>query len=110
MKIDLLPFVQALKRGDLKGAKEWLESKKAETDADDEFWSGYFLALGGMLSALESSQELSLIRKLMGGCNEEEIKKLTREIKKQFSLKFRPLDEKGFNKAWLEFLESFSSA
>lgn len=109
MEIDLSPFVEALKQRDLKKAKEWLEVRKTETTTRDEFWAGYFLALGGMLSALESSQELSVIQKLVNGSpSKEEIERLICEFRKQLSLKFKPKDERGFNTAWLEFLQRFA--
>jgi hypothetical protein len=110
MEIDLSPFVEALKRRDLKKAREWLEARKTETNTKEEFWAGYFLALSGMLSALESSQELSVIQKLVSGSpSKEEIERLTHEFKRQLSLKFKPRDERGFTTAWLEFLERFAS-
>jgi hypothetical protein len=111
MEIDISPFVEALKQRDLRKAKEWLEARKTETGTKNEFWAGYFLALGGMLSALESSQELSVIQKLViGSPAKEEIEKLMREFRKQLSLKFKPKDERGFNTAWLEFLQYFASS
>jgi hypothetical protein len=111
MEIDILPFVEALKQRDLKKAKEWLEMRKTEVGTGDEFLAGYFLALSGMLAALESSQELSVIQKLVSGSpNRDEIEGLMREFKKQLSLKFKPGDERGFNTAWLEFLQCFAGS
>jgi hypothetical protein len=108
MEIDISPFVEALKQGNLKKAKEWLEAKKTEIGTGDEFRRGYFLALGGMLSALESAQELSVIQKLVNGNpDREEVERLMRGVREQLSLKFKPKDERGFNTAWLEFLRRF---
>lgn len=110
MEIDISPFVKSIKRRDFKGASDWLEAKKSELDLKEGFWSGYVWALGGMLSAIQTSQELSVIKRLVEGKPENgELEKLRREIKSRSSLKFRPDDEKGFDTAWLDFLESFSS-
>ncbi len=54
MELDLKTFVQTLREGDTKKAREWLERTKNRVDPDDGFGRGYLLALRGMVAALES--------------------------------------------------------
>ncbi len=107
MPVDLKPFVSALRKNDTKKAREWLEQNRA--NFTDEFGTGYFLALHGMESALETGAELSLIKRLVdGGYEGEQLAALLRETRARLSLKFRPKDEEGFDTAWVDVLQEFS--
>jgi hypothetical protein len=106
---DLKPFVKLLKQKDLKKVREWLEQNKGGLDPSDEFRKGYFLALNGMISALEVGGEMSVIKRILnGGYAQEQIEKLINDMKGRLSLKFRPRDEQGFDAAWIEVLQEFS--
>ena len=109
MTLDLKPFVKLLKQKDLKKLREWLEQNKGGLNPNDEFGRGYFLALQGMISALEVGGELSVIKRVLnGGYGQEQVKKLINDMKGRLSLKFRPRDEQGFDTAWIEVLQEFS--
>ena len=109
MTLDLKPFVKLLKQKDLKKLREWLEQNKGGLNSNDEFGRGYFLALQGMISALEVGGELSVIKRVLnGGYEQEQIKKLIYDMEGRLSLKFRPRDEQGFDTAWIEVLQEFS--
>jgi hypothetical protein len=109
MALDLNPFVKLLKQKDLKRAREWLEQNKGSLNLGDEFARGYFIALQGMVSALETGEELSVMKRaLNGGYKQEQINELIRDMKARLSLKFIPKDEQGFSTAWLEVLQLLS--
>lgn len=109
MALDLNPFVRLLKQKDLKGAHEWLEQNRGGINPSDEFGRGYFMALQGMVSALEVGGELSVMKRLLnGGYGREQVNKLIHEMRGRLSLKFIPRDEQGFNTAWVEVLQEFS--
>lgn len=110
MALDPNPFVKLLKQGDLKRAREWLEQNKGTINPGDEFEKGYFMALQGMVSALETGEELSVIKKVLnGGYKQEQINELIRDMKARLSLKFIPNDERGFSTAWIEVLQLLSA-
>lgn len=102
--IDLGPFVAAIKNRQFKQAKEWLETKTA-VKSKNEFLRGYLLALGGILSAAESSRELSAIRSILENDRKELGETLVEDFKKRLSQKFIPADEIGFMQAWIDFLQ-----
>ena len=108
MKLDLKPFVEALKKKDVKKARESLEDMENKLNLKDEFWCGYHLALCGMISAIESGDELSLILKMLGRTIPgESLQKLTQQIQERVSQPFRPEDEIGFSTAWVDALQLF---
>ena len=108
MKLDLKPFVEALKKKDVKKARESLEDMENKLNLKDEFWCGYHLALCGMISAIESGDELSLILKMLGRTIPgESLQKLTQQIQERVSQLFRPEDEIGFSTAWVDALQLF---
>jgi hypothetical protein len=110
MKPDLKQFVDALKKKDLKSARELLNDIESKLDLRDEFWLGYHLALRGMLSAVESGDELAVISKMLNGkMSGESAQHLMRQIKERVSQPFRPKDELGFNTAWVEALQLFQA-
>jgi len=109
MALDLNPFVKLLKQKDLKRAREWLDQNRGGLNPSDEFERGYFMALQGMVSALEAGGELSVMKRLLnGGYGQEQINKLIHEMKGRLSLKFAPKDEQGFNTAWIEVIQELS--
>ncbi|MDI6642990.1 MAG: hypothetical protein QMD95_02945 [Candidatus Hodarchaeaceae archaeon] len=109
MSLELKPFVRALTQKDPKKAREWLEQNKGNFNPANEFERGYLLALQGMVSALETGGELSLIKLLVNGSyGKERIETLIRETRARLSLKFRPKDEQGFDTAWVDVLQEFS--
>ncbi|MEM2192740.1 MAG: hypothetical protein QXG38_03905 [Candidatus Hadarchaeales archaeon] len=103
--LDIRPFLSALKKKDYKEAKEWLAEKSAKT-GESEFLRGYFLALNGMVSAAESSRELSAIKIILENGRKEMAETLAEEFRKRVSRKFIPEDEAGFMTAWLDFLQN----
>ena len=110
MTFDLRPFAKILKQKDTKKARDWLEQNKSGLDSSDEFGRGYLLALQGMVSALESGGELSVIKRAVnGGYGPEGIEKLIRDIRGRLSMKFRPKDEQGFDTAWVDVLQEFGA-
>jgi hypothetical protein len=107
---DLQPFVEALRKKDAKKARESLEDMEKKLNLKDEFWRGYHLALRGMVSAIESGDELSVIPKMLNKkISEEDVKKLMQQIQERISQPFRPKDELGFDTAWAEALQLFQA-
>lgn len=105
MELELAPFMNALRKGDTKKAREWIEQNREQFDPGDEFQMGYLLALSGMVAALESGSELSVIKRVIDeGCREERINRFIREVRGRPPLKFRPRDEQGFDTAWADAL------
>ena len=103
-------FVNALKKKDVKSARELLNDIEKKLDLKDEFWLGYHLALRGMLSAIESGDELAVISKMLSGkISGESAQKLMQQIQERVSQPFRPKDELGFNAAWAEALQLFQA-
>jgi len=110
VKPDLKPFVNALRKKDVKKARELLNDIENKLDLKDEFWLGYHLALRGMVSAIESSDELAVISKMLNGkISGEVVQKLMQQIQERVSQTFRPKDELGFNTAWAETLQLFQT-
>lgn len=98
-------FFELIRKLDLKGARERLEALRASLAHRGEFWRGYLLALQGMVVALNGSED-SLVRRIIDG--RQNIEALKRDISHRLSLKFRPEDEQGFDRAWLDFLQHLS--
>lgn len=108
MKIDLNPFIAALRKKDTKKAREWLEQNMGEFGSSDEFRLGYLLALQGMVAAIESGGELSVIKRVINGeYKQEQVKRFIQDARERLSRKFRPKDEQGFDTAWVEVLSGF---
>ena len=104
-------FVEALRKKDVKKARESLEDMEKKLSLKDEFWRGYHLALRGIVSVIESGDELSLILKMLDGkISEENVQKLTQQIQERVSQTFRPEDELGFNTAWADALQLFQKS
>ena len=111
MKPDLKPFVEALRKKDVKKARESLDDMEKKLNLKDEFWRGYHLALRGMVSAIESGDELPLILKMLNGkISEESVQKLMQQIQERASQPFRQEDELGFNTAWADALQLFQKS
>jgi hypothetical protein len=110
MQPDLKQFVNALRKKDVKKARELLNDIEKKLDLKDEFWLGYHLALRGMVSAIESGDELAVISKMLNGkISEEGVQKMMQQIQERVSQPFRPKDELGFNTAWMEALQLFQA-
>lgn len=108
MELDLKPFVRALREKDTKKAREWLEQTKSKVDPNDEFWRGYIQALQGMVAALETGSELSLIKRVVNKeYKQEQIDGLIDSERKRIPRKLRPKSEQGFDTAWVEVLQGF---
>lgn len=106
MKSDLKPFVDAILEKNAKSAREKLEEICQKPDLTGEIWRGYRLALQGMVAALETGDELTLIRRIVDGkCLRENIQELIRQMRDKTSQEFRPEDERGFSKAWMDVLQ-----
>ncbi len=111
LKPDLKLFVAALRKKDVKKARESLDDMEKKLNLKDEFWRGYHLALHGMVSAIESGDELSLILKMFNGkTSEENVQKFMKQIQERVSQTFRPADELGFNTAWADALQLFQKS
>lgn len=109
MELDLKPFVRALKEKDTKMVREWLEQTKNRVDSNDEFGRGYLQALQGMIAALETGSELSVIKRVVNKeYKQEQIEGLIKNARERASRKFRPKDEQGFDAAWVKVLRGFS--
>jgi hypothetical protein len=105
MAVDIKNLVKLLKQKDAKKAREWLEQNKATLNQGDESGRGYLLALQGMVSALESGGDLSTVNKILEKkYDHEKVSELVRSTKARLSQKFRPKDERGFDAAWVDFL------
>jgi len=110
MKLDLKPFVGAVREKDIKMAREKLEEINRGLDPNDEFWKGYRLALHGMIVALEAGDELTVIRRIVnGGYARQHIQELLNQANARLSEAFRPNDERGFDTAWVDVLKIFLS-
>lgn len=109
MRPDLKSFVEAMRKKNNKKAKEVLETINRGLDFNDEFWKGYRLALHGMIAALETGDELTVIRRIInGGYTRQDILELLTQANARLSNAFRPKDEQGFNAAWVDVLQIFS--
>ncbi|MEM2878059.1 MAG: hypothetical protein QXG10_00675 [Candidatus Hadarchaeales archaeon] len=93
-----------IRRRDLKKAREWLDGFRASIQQWDDFKKGYALALNGLVAALNGGGEDSLVKMVLEG--KSDINKIVRDINERLSLGFRPKDEQGFDRAWLDFLEN----
>jgi len=110
VKPDLKQFVNALMEKDVKKARELLNDIEKKFDLRDEFWLGYHLALRGMVSAIESGDELAVISKMLNRkISEEGVQKLMQQIQERVSQPFRPKDELGFDTAWAEAFQLFQA-
>jgi len=110
MKPDLKQFVKALREKDIKKAREELDGAEHKLDLNDEFWCGYYLALRGMVSALESGDELTVLSRIINGkIPRESIQRLIRQTQEKSSQTFRQNDERGFDAAWADALQFFQA-
>ena len=108
MRRGIKTFVEALRRKNVKMAKEKFEWLVKGLDIRDEYWWGYRRALEGMVVVLESGDELSLLRQLVDKKYPgDKIKELIEEMQVKVSQNFRPRDEKGYHTAWIEVLQVF---
>lgn len=105
MKRGLKTFARALRGDDVKKAKEMF-GKIVQGKMEDEVWEGYHRALGGMVSGLESGNDLTLARQIADGkYSREELEDLKKEMEEKSAQEFRPPDERGFNDAWSDVLQ-----
>lgn len=110
MKLDVKQFLTALREKDIKKAREELDGAGEKLDIKDEFWRGYHLALRGMVSALESGDELTILSRIINGkISRESIQKLLQQAQEKASQTFRPNDERGFDAAWADALQFFQA-
>lgn len=101
--------MDALLEKDFRRAKERLEEISKEIDLSDEFWRGYRLALQGMIAALETGDELTVIRRIVNGrYSPEDLRRFIGEVGGRISNAFRPKDEQGFYTAWRDVLQIIS--
>jgi hypothetical protein len=103
MGLDAGEFFELLKNRDLKRAKEWVDGFYSSLPQGDDFSRGYALALQGMVLAMNGRGE-SLVERILDG--KQNVDSLVRDIGARISLGFRPKDEQGFDRAWLDFLQS----
>ena len=110
MKLDIKQFVKALREKDIKKAREELDGAGEKLYIKDEFWRGYHLALRGMVSALESGDELTILSRIINGkISRESIQKRLQQAQEKASQTFRPNDERGFDAAWADALQFFQA-
>ena len=110
MKPDIKQFVKALREKDIKKAREELDGAGEKLNLKDEFWRGYHLALRGMVSALESGGELTVLSRIINGkISRESIQKLLQQAQEKASQIFKPNDERGFYAAWADVLQFFQA-
>ena len=110
MRPDIKQFLTALRERDIKKAREELDNVGEKLDIKDEFWRGYHLALRGMVSALESGDELTVLSRIINGkISRESIQKLLQQAQEKASQTFRPNDERGFDAAWADALQFFQA-
>jgi len=102
LEVDAKEFFELLKKRDVKKAREWIEARRDLVQGDD-FARGYVLALQGMVLAFEDGGEEVLVKRVLDG--RQNVEALIMEINERLSLKFRPEDEQGFDRAWLDFLQ-----
>lgn len=90
----------------VKEAKEKLEEKTRGLDPGDDFWKGYRLALQGMLAALETGDELAVVRRIVDGrYPPEKMRELMEQMQGRVSQPFRSAEERGFDSAWVQVLQ-----
>lgn len=106
MELDLRPFVGLMLQKNVKGAKEKLEEMVRGFDSADDFWKGYRLALQGMLAALETGDELTVVRRIVEGrYSPESMRELMKQMRDRISQPFRSAEERGFDSAWVQVLQ-----
>ncbi len=68
---------------------------------------GYRQALKGVLAAIDSDHELTLVQKISDGTySRKKLKEVKVEMKKRADQEFRPKEERGFSQAWADILEN----
>lgn len=108
MKWGMKSFAEALRRKNARIAREKLERIVKSLDMRDEYWRGYRRALEGMVAAMESGDELPLLRQLVDKrYPDDKVRELVEKMRVKVSQNFRPRDEKGFYTAWIEVLQAF---
>jgi len=101
-------FAEDIKRGKGRSAKIKLERIAKRFDRKDEFQHGYLTALEGMVSAVESGDDLTLLKQIANSPKpREKIEQYLAEMQTRVSQDFRPREEIGYNTAWVEVLQAF---
>ncbi|MCD6248305.1 MAG: hypothetical protein J7J17_02505 [Hadesarchaea archaeon] len=102
-------FAEALWGKKIKAARKKAERIVKRLNAGGEYQRGYAQALRGMVAALESDDDLALLRRIIDGENPERlIRRHLEEFKVRASQDFRPEDERGYYAAWVDVLQIFS--
>ncbi len=97
-------FSRAIRDGETDKVEEKLE-KIVQGNLNKEVWKGYNWALKGMIEALDSDDDLSLVRQIANDEVElEKLKKLKEGMAERASQEFRPEYEQGYNSAWSDVL------
>lgn len=104
MKSGIKTFARAVRDGDVDKAEEMLD-KVVQGGLDEEEWEGYRRALGGMIDAFSSNNELALPQYISEDrFSIGKIKEFRGEMDRKASQNFRPKGEIGFNSAWADVL------
>jgi hypothetical protein len=99
-------FISLLKKRDIRQARAILEGRAIS----GEFEVGFFRALGGVVSAVESGQTFSPVWKLLENPPDGEfLGRLERDILEHLSKPFISEREKGYFTAWLSLIRSVRS-
>ncbi len=89
-------------------AKEILDAAR-ELQGPAKKIAGYRRALEGIVSALESGQEMALAGRIAGGSySKERLLGIGEEMKLRASQEFRPYRERGYSEAWADVLEALT--
>jgi len=105
--IDVHLFVSLLRKRDIRQARALLEGRAIS----GEFEVGFFRALGGAVSAVESGQAFSPVWKLLENPPDGEfLGRLERDIQEHLSKPFISERERGYFTAWLSMIRSVRSS
>lgn len=102
--IQLKLFLEALKKGDTKKATEQLTERIPAT----EYERGYRRALEGMIASIDNNEVNSLFVKMVShAVTKKNLEKQRRKSRKTAQEPFRPVSERGYEKAWYDILSIF---
>lgn len=105
MKRGLKTFARAIRDGDVDSAEEMFK-KIVQGNMEEDVWTGYRRALGGMIVALDEGEDLTLPKQIASGrISKDKLEKIKGEIEERSSSEFRPADEMGYNAAWSDVLQ-----
>ncbi|KYK38608.1 MAG: hypothetical protein HXS46_11350 [Theionarchaea archaeon] len=102
--IQLKLFLEALKKGDTKKATEQLTERIPAT----EYERGYRRALEGMIASIDNNEVNSLFVKMVShAVTKKNLEEQRRKSRKTAQEPFRPVSERGYEKAWYDILSIF---